>query len=64
MDHVIPCVDPIEGFTTFDSYADRMFPDKPEGFQRLCRDCHDKKTQEENSVRKDSKQKKKLDKDK
>ena len=57
LDHIIPVVDPQKGFTNFDDYIDRLFCEK-EGFQRLCNLCHDKKTQEENGVRKESRRKK------
>lgn len=52
MDHVDPVVDPIEGFVGFDKYIDRMYPDTEQGWQRLCSDCHDKKTEQENNTRK------------
>lgn len=52
MDHVLPVVDPVEGFVSFDVYIDRMFPDSPLGWQRLCHECHDKKSEAENSTRK------------
>lgn len=62
MDHVVPVVDPNKGFEGFDQYIDRMFAEES-GFQRLCHPCHDKKTGQENTVRKESKKrtKKKLD---
>ena len=58
MDHVIPVVDPIKGFTTFDEYIERMFPDNSDGWQRLCHSCHDKKTENENNIRKKSRKRK------
>lgn len=61
MDHTFPVVDPEKGWQGFDEYIDRMFC-SPELFKRLCNDCHDKKTQQENSIRKETKLKKKLDK--
>jgi 5-methylcytosine-specific restriction endonuclease McrA len=51
VDHIEPVVDPETGFTTFDEYIQRMFC-KVDGFQVLCKPCHDVKTQEENSRRK------------
>jgi 5-methylcytosine-specific restriction endonuclease McrA len=59
MDHVLPVVDPVAGFTTFDEYIDRMFPSDTSGWQRLCVKCHTDKTQEENGTRKETKIKKK-----
>lgn len=63
MDHIIPIVDPEKGFEGFDKYIDRMFCEA-DGFQRLCKPCHEDKTAKENSTRKESKKKKRLDKKK
>lgn len=57
LDHIEPVV-PLSGFTTWDSYINRMYPNKdgipdPSGFQILCRDICDKaKTDLENQIRK------------
>ena len=51
LDHIYPVVDPKTGFTTWDDYIDRMFPEK-EGFQVLCSGCHDIKTGLEDEMRK------------
>lgn len=51
LDHVKPVVDPKTGFTTWDEYIDRMFPEK-QGFQVLCSGCHDIKTELEDEMRK------------
>ena len=51
LDHIDPVVDPRNGFTTWDDYVDRMFPEK-EGFQVLCSSCHDIKTELEDEMRK------------
>lgn len=51
LDHIKPVVDPKLGFTTWDDYINRMFPEK-EGFQVLCSDCHDIKTDLEDEMRK------------
>ena len=51
LDHIHPVVDPKEGFTTWDDYINRMFPEK-EGFQVLCKSCHDIKTTLEDEMRK------------
>lgn len=60
MDHVVPVVDPIKGFTTFDEYIERMLPDSPEQWQRLCKaKCHKEKTDQENLTRKETKKKRK-----
>lgn len=63
LDHVIPVVDPVKGFTSFDDYIDRLYCE-PEGFQRLCNPCHDKKTGKENKVRIKAKKKAKVKKTK
>lgn len=51
LDHILPVVDPKLGFTNWDDYVDRMFPEK-EGFQVLCKSCHDIKTELEDAMRK------------
>ena len=51
LDHIKPVVDPKTGFTTWDDYIERMFPEK-EGFQVLCSSCHDIKTELEDEMRK------------
>ncbi len=51
LDHIKPVVDPKTGFTNWDDYINRMFPEK-EGFQVLCSGCHDIKTELEDEMRK------------
>lgn len=58
VDHIIPIV-PIEGFPMlpngepdWNSFIPRLFCG-PEGLQVLCTGCHDEKTQNENSKRKE-----------
>lgn len=51
LDHITPVVDPKTGFTTWDDYIEKMFPEK-EGFQVLCKRCHDVKTGLEDEMRK------------
>jgi 5-methylcytosine-specific restriction endonuclease McrA len=50
MDH-IESVIKLEGFTNWDEVINRLFCN-PEGYQTLCRDCHAKKTGDENIIRK------------
>lgn len=50
VDHILPVVD-AGGFTTWDQYITRMFCDK-EGFQILCKPCHQIKSKEERATRK------------
>lgn len=49
-DHINPVI-PIEGFTLWDEVIRRMFVGE-DGWQALCKSCHDKKTSEENEQRK------------
>jgi hypothetical protein len=46
MDHIEPVVDPDEGYNGWDSFIERLFCDE-EGFQLLCKECHDEKTAQE-----------------
>lgn len=56
-DHVLPVVDPARGWVSWDEYIARMFPVDANGqpdesaFQPLCNECHDKKTNLENQLR-------------
>ncbi len=50
IDHIKPAV-PVTGFTTWDDYIIRMFPEAS-GYQVLDRTCHDSKTHTENILRK------------
>jgi 5-methylcytosine-specific restriction endonuclease McrA len=46
IDHIIPVVDPEQGFIDFNTYFKRMFVSR-DNLQKLCGDCHQKKTNEE-----------------
>jgi hypothetical protein len=61
LDHIQPVVDPKTGFTTWDDYIEKMFPEK-EGFQVLCKRCHDVKTGLEDEMRKHYNKKRKAQK--
>jgi len=50
VDHIDPVVDPKRGWAGWDSYLERLFCEA-DGFQILCNDCHDKKTERERNVR-------------
>ena len=50
VDHIVPVIDPNVGFTTWDSYIQRLFCPK-EGLQVLDKSCHRKKTNAENKIR-------------
>lgn len=56
VDHIDPVVDPIVGFEGFETYIKRMYCEE-EGFQVLCAQCHDKKTEEERSIATERKRK-------
>lgn len=45
-DHINPVIDPLVGFTTWDSVIERMFCET-EGFQILCKPCHNNKSSAE-----------------
>jgi len=48
-DHITPIVDPVSGFEGFDKWIERCFIE--EGYQALCRDCHQIKTNDERVLR-------------
>lgn len=58
LDHIVPLVDPKIGFTTWDSYIEKLFVG-PEGYQTVCKPDHKEKTRKENEERKMIRQQKK-----
>lgn len=54
VDHIEPVIDPEVGFTSWDEYIERLLCEK-EGFQVLCKPCHDHKTKQEREVAKERK---------
>jgi hypothetical protein len=50
VDHVLPVVDPVVGFVSWDVYIERMFCDIS-NLQVLCSACHKEKTAEERKAR-------------
>lgn len=50
-DHIEPVVDPDIGFVDWNTYIERMFPER-DGYQALCDGCHKIKTAEERKRRK------------
>lgn len=50
VDHIVPVIDPLTGFTTWDELIERMFVEE-EGLQVLCKSCHDRKTADERKKR-------------
>jgi len=47
-DHISPVIDPSVGFVDWNVYIDRMFIE--EGWQAICKSCHDDKTSEERAI--------------
>jgi 5-methylcytosine-specific restriction endonuclease McrA len=50
IDHIDPVI-PISGFEKWDEVIERLFCEE-DGFQAICKECHDIKTKKENSDRK------------
>ena len=50
-DHIKPVVDPVRGFVDWNTYVERLFVEL-DGFQCLCKECHDAKTARERKARK------------
>lgn len=57
VDHIIPVVDEETGFIDWNTYIERLFC-SVDGFQILCRTCHEAKTYLEQEIRKQVKQEK------
>ena len=51
VDHIKPIVDPVKGFTTWDSFIENLFCDGT-NLQVLCTTCHSEKSLLENNKRK------------
>jgi len=49
VDHIDPVI-PINGFETWDEVINRLFCEV-EGYQAICKTCHDDKTKKENDKR-------------
>lgn len=43
VDHIIPVVDPVQGFVDWNTYIERMFSER-DNYQVLCVTCHKKKS--------------------
>lgn len=52
VDHVLPIVDPEEGFVSWDKFIDNLYC-PISNLQVLCKPCHKLKTAEENKKRKE-----------
>lgn len=51
IDHVVPCIKPSEGFTSWDAYISARFVESADQLQALCHECHKEKTKHENGIR-------------
>lgn len=58
IDHINPVI-PVEGFESWDQVVDRLFCEL-EGYQAICKTCHDAKTLAENELRKVCRKEKKV----
>lgn len=54
MDHIIPVIDPIKGWESFDIFYERLFSPE-DNWRYLCKMCHNSKTAEENRFRQNEK---------
>lgn len=54
VDHIQPVIDPAVGFISWDVYVERLFCEV-DGFQVLCKTCHDEKTKKEREIAKERK---------
>jgi len=50
LDHVSPCIDPLTSFVDFNTYIKRLFVER-DGYQVLCKECHNIKSKAENEIR-------------
>lgn len=51
VDHITPCIRPADGFVSWDDYIKSRFVEDPKQLQVICRDCHKRKSKEENAQR-------------
>ena len=49
-DHVVPCGS-LKSYADVGPFLERMLPESPDGFQVLCDECHNRKTQAEAAER-------------
>ncbi len=54
-DHIEPCVSPIVGMVGWSEYIERRFVFSAKKLQVICKDCHKKKSKEENKIRREVK---------
>ena len=51
IDHIVPCIKPSEGWTSWDTYIASRFVEDSTLLQALCHDCHKEKSKRENQER-------------
>lgn len=51
VDHIIPCIRPADGFTSWDDYINSRFVETADKLQALCKECHREKSKAENKER-------------
>lgn len=51
IDHIIPCIRPADGFTSWDDYIKSRFVETADKLQAICVDCHKEKSKRENKER-------------
>ena len=51
VDHLVPIVDPVDGFSTWDDFVNGLFCEE-ENLQVMCLECHKQKTLDEKALRK------------
>lgn len=49
VDHKLPIIDPVKGFTTWDSFIENLYC-SIDNLQVLCKGCHSKKSAEERII--------------
>lgn len=54
VDHILPAVDPIVGFTSWDEFINRLFCEQ-ENLQAICKPCHKVKSAKERKIRNEKK---------
>lgn len=50
VDHISPIINPEEGFISWDTFIERLFCEV-DNLQVLCKECHDRKSQDERKRR-------------
>ncbi len=51
IDHIVPCIRPADGFTSWDDYITSRFVESADKLQAICHDCHKEKSKKENKER-------------